>query len=368
MLDSHKNYCLDSHCTIILEEYRRNLPVFEKMEQIVHKALQDSISANGIYINAIESRIKQEKSLAGKLARKGDKYNSLSDLTDILGARVITFYSDEVDKISALVDKIFRIDWKNSVDKRKQHNLDSFGYNSLHYICNIPESLYSDPEHPEINEFRFEIQMRSALQHVWATLDHDIGYKSGVEVPPEYLRNLNRLAGILELVDEQFSLIRTSINDYRRQVQNLISDGKFDQIPLDGDSFGSYLKLHPFDKLTKKIAAINQAEILEVSPTPYLGILKSLNFETLGDVERFIKEHSEDAYHFAVHQIGNTDLDIISSTIAIQDLCIVYILKAGGGAVLLKYMFDALGGTPERNRERAERIVKVAEKLPFMQK
>lgn len=366
MAEGLEKYGLDLHCTMILEEYQEHLPVFEKMRQIVCSKLTESVAANGIYLNAIESRVKTEQSLAGKLELKGAKYTSLSDLTDIVGARVITFYSDEVDKISALVDRLFTIDWANSVDKRRMHELDSFGYNSLHYICRIPKSLYYDPEHPEINEYRLEIQMRTALQHVWATMYHDTGYKSGVEVPREYLRNLNRLAGMLELADEQFSLIRTNINDYRRQVQHLVANGRFDDVPLNGDSFKSYLNLRPFDKLVKRIAAINQAEIHESSMLPYLQVFKSFNFETLGDVDRLIKQNSEDAYRLAVYQIGNTDIDIISSTVAIQDLCVVFLLKKKSGVGGLKHMFDILGGRSENNRERAERIVNTAMQLPFM--
>jgi len=368
MADSLEKYGLDMHCTMILEEYRECLPVFEKMQDIVRDILARSIEENGIYVNTIETRIKAEQSLAGKLELKGSKYLTLSDLTDILGARVVTFYTDDVDKISALMDRIFIIDWVNSVDKRKMHELNSFGYNSLHYICSIPKDMYYDPAMPQINEFRFEIQMRTALQHVWGTMHHDTGYKSGVEIPPEYLRNLNRLAGMLELADEQFSLIRTAINDYRRQVQQLVSSGRFDEVALDGDSFSNYLKLNPFDKLTRKIAAVNQAEIHVSSAMPYLKVMKTLGFSTLKDVYDLIKNYSDDAYSLAVYEIGNTDLDIVSSTIAIQDLLVVYILENGGGAKGLEHMFDTLSGPSPYNASRAERIMKTAADLKFMNK
>lgn len=366
MKDTVEQYGLDLHGTMILEEYRDALPVFSKMLEIVRSSLEKNIRENGLYVTAIEARVKKEKSLAGKLELKGSKYMDLSDITDILGARVITFYSDEVDKISAIVDRIFDIDWENSVDKRKMHELDSFGYNSLHYICRIPKSLYSDPAHPELNQYRFEIQMRTALQHVWATMYHDTGYKSGVEVPAEYLRNLNRLAGMLELADEQFSLIRTNINDYRRMVQNLVSSGKFDEVPLNGDSYKSFLRLKPFDKLTRRIAAVNQAEVHESSSLPYLAVFREFGFSTLGDLERFIRENSDDAYELAAFQIGNTDLDIIASTIAVQNLCVVSILKNGGGAAGLKKMFDILGEPSAANQSRAERLVQTASQLKFM--
>ena len=99
--------------------------------------LREAVEGSGIEINSMESRIKAERSLAGKLQRKGDKYQSLSDITDILGVRMIMFYNEDVDRIASIAESMFDIDWPNSVDKRKMHQFDSFGYNSLHYICSI---------------------------------------------------------------------------------------------------------------------------------------------------------------------------------------------------------------------------------------
>ena len=168
-----EQYGLDLHGTMILEEYRDHLADFAKMKEIVLHMLGDCLKQGNMIVNTIEGRVKTEASLAGKLELKGQKYKDLSDITDIVGARVVTFYTEEVDKIAALVDKLFDIDWENSVDKRKQLGKDTFGYMSLHYICRIPTSVYNDPEHPAINQYRFEVQMRTALQHVWASMNHE---------------------------------------------------------------------------------------------------------------------------------------------------------------------------------------------------
>lgn len=360
------NYGLDLHGTMILEDYREKLPVFRRIEAIVKENLVRAIEENKVVVNAIETRIKTEESLAGKLLLKGAKYGSLDNMTDIVGARIITYYTDEVDKISGIVDKIFKVDWVNSVDKRKMHDLNSFGYNSLHYVCTIPESLYKDPDCPEINKYSIEIQMRTALQHVWATMNHDTGYKSGVEIPQEYLRNLNRLAGMLELADEQFSMIRTNINNYRYNLKSLVSSGKFEDVFLNGDSFRSYLELKPFDKLTKKIASLNQAEVFEVSIIPYLTVFKQFGLVTLADLRNFIKENEDDAFHLAVYQLSDTDLDIISSAVAVQNLCIVFLLKNGAGVGALKRFFDVTSGVSNYNQTRAENLMEAARKMPFM--
>ncbi len=364
--DSVEEYGLNPLGTMILEEYREKMPVFEKLKDFVCDFLKKKVAENNIYVTAVEARIKAEASLAEKLERKNGKYKSLMDLTDILGARVIVFYNDDVDKIAALVESFFVVDWKNSVDKRKMHELNSFGYNSLHFICSIPQTLYKDPECPEINEIRFEIQMRTALQHVWAVLDHDTGYKSGFEIPQEYLRNLNRLAGMLELVDEQFCKIRTDINNYRFHVQSLVHSGRFDEVALNGDSFGNYLKLKPFDKLNQRIAAINQAEIHESSMMPFLQTLKFLRFKTLADVDKLVKENSEDAYQLAAFQLANTDLDIINSSLGVISLLVVYILKKGGGVAGIRTMLDDLYGESAGHESWAKRLYDSALKLSFM--
>ena len=360
-------YNLDSHCQLILDEYRNNNASFLKMLEIVRGQLEKCVHDNGLYVTAIEARIKEEKSLAGKLELKGYKYKSLSDITDILGARVITFYTDEVDKIAALVEKIFDIDWENSVDKRKLLNLNQFGYMSLHYICRIPQSIYFDENHPEINDYRFEIQMRTALQHVWATMHHDTGYKSGIEVPKEHLRNMNRIAGMLELADEQFSKIRMEITEYRRNVQALVANGNFNEVPLDGDTFRSYLTMKPFKKLIDKIASVNQAEVYEDNLLRYLDALQKLGFKTLGDIESLIKGHAEDAFQLALHQLAGTDIDILALSVALQNLCAAYILKQGAGMAGLEFFYNALGESREHCQQRAQKTWNLAIKINLIQ-
>ena len=356
----------DSHAQELLAQYRSLLPVFTQMADVIPGRLKEFFKEAGIIVAAIECRVKTEASLEGKLELKGAKYRDLFDLTDILGLRVITFYIDDVDKVASVLERLFEIDWENSVDKRKAHEIDSFGYLSLHYICRIPESAYTDPEHPELNSIRFEVQMRTVLQHAWANMYHDTGYKSGVEIPKEYLRNLNRLAGMLELADEQFSVIRTEINDYRRKVQGLVASGMLAEVALDGDTFRSYLQLNPFDKLTRRIAAVNQAEIQDVSLMSWLPVFKGLGLKTLGDIDRLIKDYGEAAYQIACYQMGLTDLDIISASIAPQNLCIAFALKSGGGKAGIKYIFDLLGGESDANESMADMLMEQAKDLPFM--
>ena len=349
------NVELDPHSQAILEEYRAQRPVFEKMQATIPEMVRAVFEEVGIVVASIESRIKEEKSLKGKLELKGAKYATLGDITDIFGMRIITFYADDVDKVASAVDRLFDVDWENSVDKRKLHQVDSFGYMSLHYVCRFDEFPY-----------RFEVQMRTILQHAWANMNHDTGYKSGVEVPVEHLRNMNRLAGMLELIDEQFSRIRTEITDYRRRVRALVASGRLEEVLLDGDSFRSFLDISPFEPLNRRIASVNQAEIQEISLMPFLEVFRLLGFKTLGDVADLIRDYSDAAYQIACYQISLTDLDIVSSFVGPQNLCIAFLLKQGSGRAGIRMMLDALTGESESNDMMAEYIVEQAKDLSFM--
>ena len=357
---------LDPHAQELLAQYRSLLPLCKELDRVIPEKLKDFFAEAGIIVAAVEHRIKEEGSLAGKLKLKGGKYRDIFDITDLVGIRVITFYIDDVDKVASVLERLFEIDWENSIDKRKAHDIDSFGYLSLHYICRIPDSAYSDPEHPEVNKIRFEVQMRTVLQHAWANMNHDTGYKSGVEIPRVYLRDMSRLAGMLELVDDEFSRIRRELSDYRRRVQNLVASGNLSEVQLDGDSFRSFLTIHPFDRLTRRIASINQAEIQEADLSNFLGVFKAMGFKTLGDIDALIKEYSEAAYQIACFQIGLTDIDILSASVAPQDLCTAFILKNGGGRAGLKLMLDTLNGPSEANDFMAGFLVDQSKDLPFM--
>lgn len=360
-------YQLDQHGQMLMEQYHERLPVFKRMEQIAVEALCGALDAQHVKVTAMEHRVKSEESLAGKVELKGVKYHTLDDVTDIVGLRVVTFYSADVDKVAAIVNEIFHVDWSRSVDKRKLHRLDSFGYNSLHYICKLPKTIVDEPDMPLLNELFFEIQMRTALQHVWSTLDHDTCYKGTVKIPREHLRQFKRLAGMLELIDEEFSRLRNILSDYRRQMYALEALGQLDDVDLNADTFRRYLDMHPFDRLNQRIAAINQAELFPVPLMPFFRVLQTLGLETLGDVNRLIEEHSDDAYRLAAIQLGATDLDIISENIGIQNLCYVYVLKHGGGLAELCQVFNLLRGDDPGNMALAQKLFKQCQTLTFMQ-
>jgi hypothetical protein len=203
---------------------------------------------------------------------------------------------------------------------------------------------------------------------VWSTIEHDIGYKGSVKILPEYRRQFSRLAGMLELIDDEFSRLRTALTDYRRQTLALVKSGQLDDVPLSRETFRSYLDLQPFDRLNHRIAAVNQAEVFPVGMMPYLRVLESFGMETLGDVQHFIDENSDDAYQLALSQLAITDLDILSSSMALQYLCLVHVLKHNGGREGIISLYNIVNGESDANGMLADLMMEQAQTLPFMQK
>ncbi len=91
-----------------------------------------------------------------------------------------------------------------------------------------------------------------------------------------------------------------------------------------------------------------------------------MGIKTIGELDRFLRNNVENAYQLALHQIGGTDLDIISSNIGIQNLCIVHILKQGRGLEGLEWFYDQLYGKQPRNAQRARRTLQQAKKLAII--
>ena len=306
-------------CRLILEDYRKQRDDFIALGDTVHTMLSDIVKELGLTVLAVEHRVKEEKSLAGKLERKGDGYNTIEDITDILGCRVVCFLSDEIDKIGKKVEENFVIDWENSSDKRALLKENAFGYLSLHYICSLP---FGDKWPDEICGKKFEVQIRTILQHAWSAIHHDIGYKSDFGVPRDINRQFARLAGLLELADDEFVRARDNMLGYTEDIRKRIITDDADDVAINMISLNEYV-LHnkKMQALIKEIADICGAEIKPIDPESYIPQLAFLGVKKLGDIEVMIKENHDLALELAKKALAVADLDIVSSSVALRFLC-----------------------------------------------
>ena len=221
--------------------YRARRATYESMTTRLRGLITDLVNEAGIDVIQVEGRAKTVDSFVEKVGRKGKKYEDpFADMTDLVGLRIITYYREDVTRIGDILKGEFSVDEKNSVDKIAGLAPDRFGYLSVHYIVRLSSARRQLAEWKQYALIPAEIQVRTALQHAWAAVQHKLDYKSSIEAPLELRRRLFRLSALFELADEQFSELRDARarieTDYAADVRN----GHLD-LPLDEASLAAYL-------------------------------------------------------------------------------------------------------------------------------
>ena len=346
---------------LIIDEYRQNRASFVALGDVVHDMLRQIVERAGLMVLGIEHRVKAEDSLIGKLARNGDYYQCLDDLTDILGARVICFFSDEVDIIGKMVEESFVIDWENSSDKRALIKADTFGYLSLHYICSLPFNAgYPD----DICRKRFEIQIRTNLQHTWAAINHDLGYKSEFGVPRVFAREFARIAGLLEIADDEFMRVSDGMHAYSKDIREKIVENRADDVLIDMISLREYVNRNQkMKEFLAEITSICGAELSEINPENYVEQLRWLGKKTLGDLQNMLKENHDLALSLAKQALSCTDLDILSSNVGLLYLCRAELYLKGYSSEQAAEFLKLSIRDKERAERQAERILQNCKKI-----
>jgi len=150
----------DTRVRNILREHAQSREMYAALCEKSQRLLVELLESNDIKIHSHSSRVKTHDSLEEKVS-KAEKYITLTDVMDVGGLRLITYFSDDVDKIAEIIEKEFDVDKENSIDKRAALDPDRFGYLSLHFVCKFNSSRCSLTEYKRFSDLRFEIQVRS---------------------------------------------------------------------------------------------------------------------------------------------------------------------------------------------------------------
>jgi len=220
----------------IISEYNENLKIIKKNAENTYELINKLI--NDVKVHNFGFRIKELDSLERKIKDKKN-YNKLEDITDIIGFRIITNLNSDVDKIFKIIYDNFIIDDINTIDKRnKKYN--EFGYKSLHVIFSYKKEREALPEYDYCNKYKYELQIRTILQHSWAEIEHDLGYKSDLQIPDEYKRTFYKISMLLEYADDEFEKITQQIKKYREELKDNINNNNLN-ILLNKESLSSYI-------------------------------------------------------------------------------------------------------------------------------
>ncbi len=148
-------------------------------------------------IESISSRVKEPKSIVEKLMRKGLPLTVQSvwdNLNDVAGVRVVCSFLEDIYDVAAMFmkqDDIEVLEIKDYIKNPKPN-----GYRSLHLIVQVPVFL-SDKTLP----MRVEVQIRTIAMDFWASLEHQVKYKRGIEDAEVISAELKECAETINMTD-----------------------------------------------------------------------------------------------------------------------------------------------------------------------
>ncbi len=219
-----------------LEQYAELLPRLNAASDAIGHAIRARLRDDGLNHHTVQARVKDPASVKAKLDRlKADgnfKYErGLEQLDDLIGVRVIMFLEPDIADVATALKGQFscREDDDKTSSQRRNGQI---GYAGRHLVLEIPAENVPVGCHSFIGD-RFEVQIRTVLQHAWAAFEHDIRYKGGSEANAEVDRAFTMASTLIELADAQFSAINDIVK--RRQAESTADFAENPATELTGD-------------------------------------------------------------------------------------------------------------------------------------
>ena len=158
-------------------------------------------------IHHIESRVKSVSSIVNKLRLRGAAISPESareNVNDIAGVRVVCCYIDDVYSVADMLLRQSDIRLIKEQDYIKEPNFN--GYRSLHLDIETPIYLSEKTE-----MVKAEVQLRTVAMDFWASLEHDLRYKSDKTIPAGLQAQMLSCANEIAEIDRQMQDIYKQI-------------------------------------------------------------------------------------------------------------------------------------------------------------
>lgn len=206
----------------------------------------------GINYLSVTGRAKSVESFAAKAVREADGAplypEPLTDITDQIGVRVITYLRSDVTAVAqALSDELTVL---TDLDMGAVTAGEGrFGYASRHLLLSLDDVDLSAADESlrerfqGLRERRWQVQIRTVLQHAWAEFEHEIRYKG--TIPEEHVPDLSRrftlAAGLIELADREFTEIRARLRQASGGAEAAAGDPETSDPRISGSDLSDFL-------------------------------------------------------------------------------------------------------------------------------
>jgi putative GTP pyrophosphokinase len=183
------------------DNFKENLKIPGDIMMFLYREIQKEYADSMPYF---DNRLKSWKSLMHKIENSDIKYESVHDMQDLIGVRIICLNKSAELEIVSLIKKLLKPFKTYDTQTRLSEN--EFGYSSIHVLgkINIETARKIDSANPTLyHNKKYEIQVRTMSEHIFSMLSHKFSYKSAKYIPSEIKRPLYRIAALTEIMDNE---------------------------------------------------------------------------------------------------------------------------------------------------------------------
>lgn len=268
-------------------EYREIVPIANRFcEELAHQ-IETIIEKENVSLGfPLQHRVKTLDSLTEKFGRLSLQINSIKELQDLVGLRLILLFNRDLEKVCKAISEHFEIiKQENTMQRLKE---DQFGYSSIHFLIKFPEKWLLVPSLSGFEGLIAEIQVRTVAQHIWASASHILQYKNEGNVPLPVRRSLSRVSALLETVDLEFERVLEERESYRAE----LSESKESDV-LNVDLLENLLD-SVFPKENKS------------GYEPYDELIKDLNYfniTTVGELKKLLDKKYKSVMQYEANEV-----------------------------------------------------------------
>ncbi|MFT4312484.1 MAG: GTP pyrophosphokinase [Candidatus Woesearchaeota archaeon] len=245
------------------QQYQKQRAVFEKVARQLEQKLRSCFG--DVALSYIHVRVKEQSSFLAKVKQK--KYQQpFVQCTDIVGARIVCLFGDDIERIRKKIEQEF------AIDHQLEHTSGSFNYTAHHCIVHFCD-------------MKVEIQIRTALHDAWANMEHHVNYKK-IGVDEKTQKKMQALNAMLDLIEEEFIEIK------RLYVQKQGSEQE-----LTPGRMSLFLqKKFAWYSFEQKTEELEQASRLCI-------LAKQKHIQTISQLQAYLEKHLPVVYQYESHHI-----------------------------------------------------------------
>jgi putative GTP pyrophosphokinase len=322
-----------------VEWYAANRQKFVELTEEVAGIIKKTLRSSGVKTYAVIPRAKDIERYKEKLKREKEIHYDPKEMQDLAGIRIVGFLNRDAQRISDIIRNTFEIDENRT--KTKAASPDVVGYRFItQFVAKLNRERANLPDFARFKGIHFEIQVMTVLQHAWAEIQHDDNYKGMLR--DDLRRRFNLIAGVLEVVDNEFENIMDEVEIYKKATSKARRTDL--DIPIEPASLSRYMH--------EKFGIINGVDPTIGSQTDYsadiIQKLAEMKITTLEELDRIVPPRLKEAYTKHANRLKvcpqkYTYASILSHIMIYKDPELYSIIRNDGKPVpMFRLSFDIL--------------------------